>query len=188
MAGLLSSVGRELRHFVRPYFLLPSSASKTAPNSLPKWPYPNSAKRAYDVIGWFMVQINLNYIASAFILLSLKDCTRAMHRMGWYSCILVALAMVFFQFGGRRMLKKGLDGKKKGAGPPAPVPSFKVSPPSPIEPPNDEHDPSDLRWIKHALDNPSHQDGGEGVHPVDLVDGLMKDTVGSRTETPDITK
>jgi len=180
MAGVLTSLGRQMRHSVRPYFLPPSTSPPSAPNSLPKWPYPNTAKRAYDVAGWIMVQTNLNYIASAFVLLSLKDCVRAWHRMGWYTPVLVTIAMVFFQSGGRRALRKGLEGKKKDETP-GKVPSLQVSPPSP----HDERDPKDLRWVKHALDTPTYQDGGAGVDPDGgLVDGIMRGAETPLSETP----
>ena len=59
----------------------------------------------------------------------------------------------------------------------AEVPSVRVSPPSPTDQriPNDETDATDLIWVKHALDNPAHQDAGEGVHPGGLVDGIIED-------------
>lgn len=184
MAGLLTSLGRQFRHFVRPYFLPPSDATASAPNSLPRWPYPNLAQRAYDVAGWIMVQTNLNYIASSFVLLSFRDCIRAWHRMGWYSHILIVLAMVFFQYGGRHALRKGLEGEKKTAAQ-TEVPDYKVLPPSPVEQPRDEHNSSDLTWVKHAFDNPAHRDGGEAVQPDGgLMDGLMRGTETPRSETP----
>ena len=184
MAGMLTSLGRQFRHFVRPYFLPPSTAAPSAPNSLPKWPYPNLAKRAYDLMGWIMVQINLNYIASSFVLLSLRDCIRAWHRMGWYTHILIASAMLFFRYGGRSALRQVLE-RRETAGRPKKVPSLKVSPPSPLHPPKDELDPMDLNWVKHALDNPSYQDGGKGVHPDGgLVDGIMRGVETPGCETP----
>jgi lysophospholipid acyltransferase len=125
-----------------------------------------------------MVQVNLNYIASAFILLSMTDCIRAWHRMYWYGHVLVFGGMLFFQGGGRRRLRKGLESKTMAKPRPRPlqVPSFKLSPPSPIDFP-DETNVGDLRWVKHALDNPSSRDDGEGVHPdAGLVDALVEGT------------
>jgi lysophospholipid acyltransferase len=105
------------------------------------------------------------------MLLSFKDCVSAWSRMGWYGHTLIALSLVFFQAGGRRRLRKGLKKEEK------PVPSVRVSPPSP---PEDETDPKDLRWVKHALDNPGYQDAGEGVH----ADGGMVDQWMDGAETP----
>lgn len=101
--------------------------------------------------------------------------------MGFYGHFLIGLALVFFKFGGRRFLRKGLPKDKES------VPSVKVSPPSPADPPaepEDEVNPKDLRWVKHALDNPSYQDGGEGVHP----DGGMMDEWMQQPETPGLEK
>jgi len=177
MAGLLTSLGRQFRHYVRPFFLPAATANQ--PDSR-----PNLAKRAYDVTGWFMVQTNLNYIASSFILLSFEDCLTAWQRMGWYTHILIASSTLFFQYGGRRALRRRLEGKKKTEAP-SEVPSFMVSPPSPLHPPHDEHDPSDLTWVKHAFENPSHRDGGVGVHPDGgLMDGIMRIAETPRSESP----
>jgi lysophospholipid acyltransferase len=184
-AGLLTSLGRQFRYFVRPYFMPSTAAIPSAPNALPKYPYPNLRKRLYDVLGWFMVQINLNNVASAFILLRLKDCLGAWTRMFWYTHVLIVLSLAFFHFGGRRALRRGLearglDGKRKAkltVDTEVDLPSLKVSPPSP---PLDEQDPKDFRWVKHALDNPPYQDAGKGVGP----DGGLVDEVMKGAETP----
>jgi len=168
-AGLYTSLGRQFRHFLRPHFL--PAAQTSSPNSLPKYPYPNLGKRVYDVVGWFVVQVNLNYAAAAFMLLQWKDCVGAWNRMGWYGHASIALAMAFFKFGGRRYLRKGIKKEEK------PVYKVQVSPPSP---PHDEQDPKDYKWVKHALDNPDYQDSGEGVHP----DGGIVDEWIKRSETP----
>lgn len=125
------------------------------------------------------MQININYIASAFMLLSFRSCIQAWHRVGWYTHILVAIAMLFFQAGGRRALRIGILVQPKAAHKQAP--SLKVSPPSP----HDEKDSSDLRWITHALENPSHQDGGVAVHPDGgLVNGIIIEVETPRSESP----
>lgn len=147
---------------------------------MPRYPYPNLAKRVYDVIGWIMVQMNLNYTASAFLLLGFKDCLKAWNRMYWHGHIVILVTSLFFHFGGRQALRSNLPsqptttagGNSKGE-----VPSIKVAPPSPegreSSPPHDEQDPSDFRWVKHALDNPSHKDSGRGVTPAGMVDRAM---------------
>ena len=167
-AGLYTSLGRQFRNFLRPHFLATQTSS---PNSMPKYPYPNLGKRAYDVVGWFMVQANLNYVAASFMLLQWKDCIAAWNRMGWYGHICIDLAMAFFKFGGRRYLRKGIKKEDK------PVYKVQVSPPSP---PRDERDPTDIKWVRHALDNPDYQDSGEGVHP----DGGLVDEWVKGSETP----
>ena len=88
--------------------------------------------------------------------------------------------MAFFQYGGRRMLRPKVEGKRKVSALAA-VPSLKISPPSP----NDEKDPTDLKWITHAFANPTYQDGGEGVHPDGgLVDDLIKGAETPRGKSP----
>ncbi|XAO23955.1 hypothetical protein I312_102744 [Cryptococcus bacillisporus CA1280] len=99
-----------------------------------------------------------------FLLLDFKDSIGAWNRMYWYGHVAIIISMCFMSFGGRKALKRGLD-KRKSRIPP----SVKVSPPSPPidhtppPPPEDEMDSTDLRWVKHDLDNPEDQDSGEGV-------------------------
>lgn len=166
-AGLLTSLGRKFRHLVRPYFVSPTASS---PNSLPKYPYPNATKRVYDIVGWFLVQANLNYVAGAFMLLSFGDCIKAWKRTGFYGHVLIAVASLFFKVA-RPYLRKGIRKDDK------PLPAVSISPPSP---PEDETNPKDLRWVKHALDNPGYQDSGAGVHP----DGGIVDKWMDGAETP----
>ncbi|WWD03076.1 hypothetical protein V865_001122 [Kwoniella europaea PYCC6329] len=197
LGGVLTSLGRQFRRFVRPYFL---PTPETAP--------PTIAKRAYDLIGRIVVQLTLNYTACAFILLGLKDCLVAWNRMWWYTHVLVLLTMAFFHFGGRRSLRKGLERRGKLPIPssekskikksPPPTPRFKISPPSPsitqdgngLPPqPEDERDPSDLRWVKHALDNPPYQDSGEGMgNGFNSPDGGWVDDLVEGMETPNLEK
>lgn len=114
-----------------------------------------------------MVQINLNYIASAFVLLTFTDSIRAWSRMYWYGHVLVALSMVFFRTGGRQTLKAGLGPKK-------PVPSFKLSPPSPIDP--QEMDPK--TWVRQAMGD---SNGGTGS---DNNGRWVESLAGTDTPTP----
>ncbi|WRT66454.1 uncharacterized protein IL334_003412 [Kwoniella shivajii] len=197
LAGVLTSLGRQLRRFVRPYFLPPASASINTP--------PTIAKRAYDLVGQIVVQVTLNYTACAFILLGFKDCIRAWSRMWWYTHVAIILTMAFFHFGGRRSLRKGLEKRGKisaerfstiGQGRRSPLPSVRVSPPSPISKPRspppqpeDEKDPKDLRWVKHALDNPPDQDSGEAMgNGFNSPDGGWVDGIVEGSETPNVEK
>ncbi|ODO09822.1 hypothetical protein I350_02040 [Cryptococcus amylolentus CBS 6273] len=155
MGGVFQSLGRQSRRFIRPYFM-PVEGSTIAP-----------AKRFYNVAGWLFVQANLNYLVAPFLLLNFKDSVGAWGRMYWYGHIAAFSTLAFMSLGGRRTLKNGLRSQK----PAFPPPSLRVSPPSPpllapeIPPPapEDEKDSRDLRWVKHALDNPEYQDDGEGV-------------------------
>ncbi|WVF71254.1 hypothetical protein IAT40_006056 [Kwoniella sp. CBS 6097] len=202
LGGVLTSLGRQFRRFVRPYFL-PSSTSSLNNRT-------STAKFAYDTLGRIIVQLTINYTACAFILLSFKDCIRAWNRMYWYTHILVIVSMAFFHFGGRRALRKGLEQRGKLPADKSfsssastttrrsPPPSVKISPPSPSPkaadgadydlppgPPEDERDSSDLRWVKHALDNPSYQDSGEGMgNGFTTPDGGFLDDLVEGIETP----
>ncbi|RXK37066.1 lysophospholipid acyltransferase [Tremella mesenterica] len=187
LAGVLTSLGRQLRTYVRPYFLPSPSASQSSPNALPRYPYPNTAKRVYDIIGWIMVQSNLNFTASAFILLSFRKSMVAWKRMWFYSPVLALLAMAFFHFGGRAMLRRGLQSKKGVEG----VPDLNVVPPTPIEVSTRrlrqldmdavEKATKDLTWIKEDLSKASYEDRGEGIGRPDA--GLV-DHIVQGTETP----
>ncbi|WVR06969.1 hypothetical protein IAU60_004005 [Kwoniella sp. DSM 27419] len=196
LGGVLTSLGKSFRRFVRPYFL-PAS---TVPSSTP----PSLAKRAYDLVGRIVVQLTLNYTACPFLLLSFSDSIRAWHRMYWYTHVMVIAAMAFFHFGGRRALRRGLEKRGKlpadrnaqAKGKRSPPPSVKISPPSPTTrvnrmppppAPQDERDSSDLRWVKHALDNPSYQDSGEGMGMgFTTPDGGFVGDLVKGTETPGI--
>jgi lysophospholipid acyltransferase len=124
-----------------------------------------------------MVQMNLNYTACAFLILSFKDSLRAWNRMGWYGHIMIGLAILLFRFG-TSTLRKNLPAVPKKQ-----VPSINVAPPSPIDgppmTPRDEYDSKDLRWVKHALDNPTYKDSGRGVHPGDMLDRAVESDASS---------
>ena len=184
---MLTSLGRQLRHFVRPYFLPSASTPTSAPNALPQYPFPHLPKRAYDFIGWILVQTNLNFTASAFLLLNLRDVLAAWRRMYFYSPILAFGTMIFFHLGGRRSLRRGLEvrGKLPRKEKPSSIKAPKVSEledtdTGSTEAPHDETDPKDLRWVKHALDNPGYQDSGRGIGP----DGGLFDEIVKGHETP----
>ena len=190
--GLYSYLGKQMRRLVRPYFLPASSPG--AANSLPRWPYPNLAKRIYDVVGWAVVQTGVNYAVSSFFILDFWPCLQAFNRAYWYGHVSILLTMAFFRFGGRRALRRGLaprDAKKK----PVDVPSFTLHPPSPEEqipqPPEiterlqelheseeAEANDADLKWIPHDLNSPA----SDGIDP----DGGMMDEIlsGLDAETP----
>lgn len=112
--GVLTSMGKTFRRNVRP-FLLNSSDSSTPPT-----PTQQAAKRAYDLAGWFSVQVTLNYLASSFLLLDLSSCIKFFNRTWWYGDVVIALSWLFFKFA-TPDLKRAL--KKREALAPAPSPS-----------------------------------------------------------------
>lgn len=114
--------------------------------------------------------------------------------MGWYSHIIIAVSMAFFHFGGRRALRAGIPGAgvNKGKatrvdtsdGTLKPTPTWKVQPPSPIEPPpqpRDEIDPKDLKWVRHALEG--QQQSGQEADGMGGGAGFV-DSVVRGAETP----
>lgn len=159
---------------------------------MPRWPFPNLAKRIYDVIGWVMVQINLNYVASAFLLLRADYCITAWSRMYWYSHIIIAIAIGFFQLGGRRWLRKGIPPRVPKSKVPLQVPEVTLSPPSPIAPEDasanvthaaeeDDANDADLEWVRHDL-----QSQTKGGVPFDagLIDDFLEGVETPRAGTP----
>lgn len=167
-AGLLQYLGKQCRHLIRPYFLPANSPG--AANSLPRWPYPNLAKRMYDIAGWFMVQINLNYLVAAFLLLEFKKSIMAWARMYFYGHVIIFSFMAFLRLGGKKWLRAGLPARNKPASSAqqqsgdklqAPVPSFKVSPPTPKdERENPDGEDADLEWVRHDLNSTGEDNGG----------------------------
>lgn len=97
---------------------------------MPHWSHPALAKKAYDVVGWFNVQVTLNYLAAAFLLLDFKASVSAWTRCWWYAHVAIFATLGFLHFGGRRWLKSGLYSRGK-PGAPGVVPSVSVSPPTP---------------------------------------------------------
>lgn len=130
--GLYSYLGRLFRHLVRPYFLPASSTG--AANSLPRWPYPNLAKRVYDVVGWACVQTGVAYAVVPFFVLQFKKSILTWARVYFYGHVSIFAAIAFFKFGGSKWLRRGLKPKAPRVKIPADVPSFKVQPPSPDVP------------------------------------------------------
>ncbi len=114
-----------------------------------------------------MVQINLNYIAAAFVLLTFSGSIQAWSRMYWYGHVLIVLSSLFFRSGGRHALKAGLGDVRQKR-----VPSFQVSPPSPV----DDNSPT---WVKDAFGYP--QDKNESGLPEELMDGAEEMVAGAMT-------
>ena len=124
--------------------------------------------------------------------------------MYFYTPILAMLATAFFQAGGRRALRKGLEAsgrlparKPSGAQPVlvggettttgGGVPSLKIVPPSPGRPGmgmgmEGERESGDLRWVKHAMRDPG---AGKGMGPdAGFVDGFVLGAETPRSSTP----
>lgn len=184
-AGMVQYIGKQLRRLVRPYFLPASDAQAAA--KLPNWPSQPAAKRAYDFLGWFMVQINLNYLVAPFLLLNFKPSIQAWSRMYWYTHVLIFLFLSFMRLGGRRWLRRGLKPREaKRIDKPVTVPELKLSPPTPDEfgPRGraEDEDPDgpddDVEWVKYDLNSPSIRDG-EGMD----MDGGLMDEVLTKMET-----
>ncbi|BEI86596.1 hypothetical protein CcaverHIS002_0608830 [Cutaneotrichosporon cavernicola] len=187
-AGMVQYVGKQFRHLVRPYFLAPTDPA--AALKLPKWHSQPLAKRMYDIVGWFLVQINLNYLVAPFLLLELKPSIMAWHRMYWYTHVQIALFLTVMRFGTRRWLRSGLKPREKKV-PEMPIPELKLSPPTPDEfrrPEGDEDGPdNDVEWVKYDLNTHALEDG----EAIDMDGGLMDEVLTNletRPSTPHANK
>jgi lysophospholipid acyltransferase len=178
--GVAVSLGRQIRNFVRPHFLPPADTAPSAPNSLPKWPYPNLRKRVYDLMGWAVVQCHINYIVIAFMLLDFDKCIIAWKRNYFYGHVTMIATMLFFHFGGRRALRKGLP-EKKASG------SVKHAPRTEAVQPVEEKNDSNLEWVRHDLDNKTNQPGtGADNRFVDDIVRNMETPFESRRASPEL--
>ncbi|CAL1701570.1 unnamed protein product [Somion occarium] len=106
------TVGRLCRNYLRPLFL-PADyvSSRTAPP-----PSQTFMKRIYDVIGMFCAVTMMNYMAGAFMLLTLEKSLIAWSRVWWYGHFMVFGGLVFFYAGGIRMLRSIQKQRVKQAG------------------------------------------------------------------------
>lgn len=183
--GLYSYLSKQMRRYVRPYFLPASSPG--AANSLPRWPYPNLAKRVYDIIGWAVVQTGVNYAVAPFFILSFLPSLQTWGRGYWYGHISILFTVLFFHFGGRRYLRSGLPPRDAAkAMRQTDVPSFTVSPPSPPAEPKapalvdileevteeDEDNDADLEWVRHDLNSISEGGADNGRMFDDILSGF----------------
>lgn len=67
---------------------------------------PSIAKRIYDILGTVVSTIILNYVASAFMLLSLRDSITVWARLGFYGHFIIFGGLIFFYTGGTKFLKR----------------------------------------------------------------------------------
>lgn len=180
-AGMVQYIGKQFRHLVRPYFL--AADDPAAALTLPKWSSQPLAKRAYDIVGWFLVQINLNYLVAPFLLLDLKPSIMAWHRMYWYTHVQIALFLVVMRLGLRRWLRSGLRPREAKKAAETRIPELTLSPPTPDEyrrrPEGDEDGPdNDVEWVRYDL-NTQALENGDGVD----MDGGLMDEVLTQMET-----
>lgn len=187
-AGMVQYIGKQFRHLFRPYFLLASDPQAAA--KLPKWKSQPLAKRAYDIVGWFLVQINLNYLVAPFFLLEFKKSIIGWTRMYWYTHVQIFFFLTVMRLGLRRWLRSGLkprEPKMIDTARANEVPEFTLSPPTPDENApklypehNDDADgpDNDVQWVKYDLQNKSIQEG-EGLD----MDGGLMDEVLTQMET-----
>jgi len=101
----VTTAGRLCRAHLRPLFL---PAVPGSPVSL--------TKQAYDVLGTVATMLVLNFTATPFMLLTVRDSLEVWGRLGWYGVWMVGGALVFFYAGGARVLKTA-----QGMRPPPPV-------------------------------------------------------------------
>jgi lysophospholipid acyltransferase len=120
-AGFIQTAMKLMRSHVRPLFLqAPSATAQPGPNGKPPAPAPTALKPLYDAASIVVSILVLNYTASPFMLLSIKDSLRCWAALGWYGNVLVFGALAFFWSGGARLLgtakpeRKAIEKQTKG--------------------------------------------------------------------------
>jgi lysophospholipid acyltransferase len=73
-------------------------------------------KRLYDLTGVILTMMVLNYAASPFILLTVKNLMWSWQRLGWYGHIVIIGSLLFFYAGGTAFFEQVQ--KEKVIGPP----------------------------------------------------------------------
>jgi len=107
MGGFITTVARLVRQNIRPFFASGSPGSLT--------------KRLYDVVGTATTILILNYAATPFILLTIKESLQSWRVLNFYGHVMVIGALAFFNLGGTQYLR-GLQ-KQMGVLPPSKVPA-----------------------------------------------------------------
>jgi hypothetical protein len=89
-----------MRQYVRPFFVPTGPNAANASFSL--------GKILYDAAGILTTAVILNYVVVPFQLLDLKRSILAWHRMGWYGHIIIAIPLIFFTNGGKKIMRAQL--------------------------------------------------------------------------------
>ncbi|KAF8341485.1 endoplasmic reticulum protein [Cantharellus anzutake] len=129
LGGFIQYSNRLMRQYCRPLFLTPDGKS-------------TQYKPIYDALGILASSAILGYVVAPFQLLDLKRSILAWHRLYWYGHILVALPIIFFLNGGKRVMRKVLasrgivlpDRRKRKPGAETPLTSGAVTPGAPGAP------------------------------------------------------
>src|SRR5258708_7400119 len=90
--GFIQYANRLVRQYFRPLFLTPEGK-------------PTPYKWIYDVLGIFASTLMLNYVVAPFQLLDLKRSILAWHRVYWHGHILIAVPIIFFLNGGKKIMR-----------------------------------------------------------------------------------
>lgn len=101
LGGLVSSAARQVRTYIRPFFLpalLPPKSKVLPP--------PTLIKRVYDVLGTVACLVIINYMAAPFMLLELRPSIKAWTTLLWYGHVTVLGWLILGQAGGFRWLGK----------------------------------------------------------------------------------
>ncbi|KAI0347445.1 MBOAT-domain-containing protein [Trametopsis cervina] len=112
LGGFVQTVGRLCRSNFRPLVLPPGYVEQRGGPPPPQ----TTAKRLYDFAGAVSATLMLNYMASAFMLLTWKDSILCWSRLGWYGHIMVIGPLAFFYLGGTKVIRKIQSARAKKAG------------------------------------------------------------------------
>lgn len=89
----MSSVSRLSRANIRPLLLPPPGTP------------PSKFKRAYDIAGTITTVICMDFIATPFMLLSIRNSLAAWRALDWYGLWIIFGGLAFFYAGGGKALK-----------------------------------------------------------------------------------
>ncbi|KDN37996.1 MBOAT-domain-containing protein [Tilletiaria anomala UBC 951] len=101
LAGVQSSIARQLRRHVRPIFFADTRAPNPSFGTLSRY---SPSQLVYAGCSIAAVQFTLNFTVAPFLVLDFGKSIAAYHSMCWYGAIMAFGSMVFFRMGGARWL------------------------------------------------------------------------------------
>ncbi|RMZ81597.1 hypothetical protein DV737_g2532, partial [Chaetothyriales sp. CBS 132003] len=97
MAAFVQTAAKNIRRYVRPFFLTPDGKQGT------------KYKIYYDVVCWFVTQFTYCFVTAPFLILGFNDCIKVWARVYFYALVGTLASIAFFASPGRKLLTKRLD-------------------------------------------------------------------------------
>ncbi|GAB0135384.1 hypothetical protein EsDP_00003724 [Epichloe bromicola] len=104
LASLIQTASKNLRRFVRPFFL-DSITGQASPK-----------KKYYDIASFLLTQLTFSFATTPFLLLTFSDAMRAWSRVYFYGAAWTVLCLIFFASPGKMALKAELEKRQGRAG------------------------------------------------------------------------